>query len=427
MTSIPSTPRPARQAPPTDSATTRLTRFNGSQPSAAQPLANDAIAATPMFSAGSLSNAPLAGNTVEDLTLGKPDLKPEINPVTETETALDQSLIDQGFVPNSDLDDTFSRTVDDISADSSFVSSEADKDFDAQLKNRLDEANGTAAGPETTFDSPDLGAAVPASTVEADFANQVAAFDQANLNQTHPGETSFTEAGFTEPDLGDRSLSSPESSPANPSASSVGSNGSALNNQAALGNAQSNQSFDDGLPAAFTTEAEASPFRPETSLQPVGVEYDRNDQPNLKPFIIGGVVAAIAAGAIILASMLGGGGNRQPSVANSPEPSNEVVQSADVPPVPAETAPKEAVAPPVSTAPVYVEATATAEAWVSIITDGTTTFEGTLQPGDRKVWEAQKSINVYSANAGGLEVAANGGKPEVMGKPGQLAEKNFTQ
>ncbi len=438
VTSIPSTPRPARQAPLTDSATTRLTRFNGNQSPAAQPLSNDAIAATPIFSAGNLSDAPLASNTAEDLTLGRPeatpDLKPEINPVTETETALDQSLIDQGFVPNSDLDDTFSRTVGDISADSSFISSAADKDFDAQLKNRLDEANGTVAEPtaETTFDSLDLGTAVPASTVEEDFANQIAAFDQTHLNQTNSGETNFTE-----PDLSDRPLSPQESSSAHSSAHSStrspGSNGTVLNNQAALGNAQSNQSFDDELPAAFTTEAEASPFspeanRPETSVKPVGVEYDRHDQPNLKPFIMGGVVAAIAAGAIILASIIGGGGNRQPSVANSPESSDEAVQSADaLSPIPAETAPEAAVTPPVSTAPVYVEATATAEAWVSVITDGTTIFEGTLQPGDRKVWEAQESINVYAANAGGLEVATNGGKAEVMGDPGQLAEKTFTQ
>ena len=487
VTSIPSTPRPARQAPPADSTMTRLSRSNRNQngnqsgnqngnqpPAAAQPLSNDAIARPSLSNGSSLTGAPLAGNTVEDLTLGRPkaapDLKPEINPVPETETALDQNSIDQGFVSDSDLDDTFSRTVDDISADSSFnssfISSTAEADFDTQLDDRLDdtygldettygldEANGAVTEPaaEATPDSLGSETAVPASLVEEDFVNQIAAFDRANLNQTDSGETSFEEPHFEESNLSERTFSSPDnslnslpdssldgssgsssgSSLGSSLGSSPGSNGTALNSQATLGNAQSNHSFDDELPAAFTTEAsptEASPFKPEASPKPVGVELNRDDQPNLKPFIIGGVVAALAAGAIILASVLGGGGNRQPSVANSPDTPNEAVQAGGtLPPVPAETAPKEAVTPPVSTAPVYVEATATDAAWVSIITDGTTIFEGTLQPGDRKVWEAQKSINIYSANAGGLKVAANGGKAEVMGKPGQLAEKTFTQ
>ncbi|PZO48368.1 MAG: DUF4115 domain-containing protein, partial [Phormidesmis priestleyi] len=49
-----------------------------------------------------------------------------------------------------------------------------------------------------------------------------------------------------------------------------------------------------------------------------------------------------------------------------------------------------------------------------------------LQPGDSKLWEAKETLSIYSGNAGGLTLAANGDAPAVMGEPGQPEEKLFS-
>ena len=136
------------------------------------------------------------------------------------------------------------------------------------------------------------------------------------------------------------------------------------------------------------------------------------------------MIAALTAGIVLLTNALGG--SDRPSVAdNSPAPDVEQLEDPAVPEP--ELPPVPTPAPPaVSDEPVYVEATATSEAWVSIIADGTNIFEGTLQPGDTELWEAKEEINVYSGDAGALQLAANGGESEVMGDNGQPQEAIFT-
>ncbi len=158
------------------------------------------------------------------------------------------------------------------------------------------------------------------------------------------------------------------------------------------------------------------------SPAPVGVEMDATDGgPNLKLLAIGAVfIAAVTAGVVLIANMLGGS-EQQPSVVDTPEATSteQVIE----PPPPVE----EPAVPPVSSAPIYVEATATSEAWVSIIADGNSLlFEGTLNPGDTKLWEAQETLSIYSGNAGALQLARNGEAAEVMGTGGQPQEKVFT-
>ncbi|MGB5914434.1 MAG: DUF4115 domain-containing protein, partial [Phormidesmis sp.] len=198
--------------------------------------------------------------------------------------------------------------------------------------------------------------------------------------------------------------------------------------------------FNDELPAPLTAEidptvrSEAPKMTPELtpaatpnknipgvaySPEPVGAEIGSAGGPNLKLLAIGAVViAAVAAGVILIANMLGG--EQQPSIADAPEATTE--QPVETP-VEEPAAP---VPPPVSIAPIYVEATATGETWVSIIADGNSLlFEGTLNPGDTKLWEAQETLSVYSGNAGALQLAQNGKAPEVMGTGSQPQEKIF--
>ncbi len=439
VTSIPSTPRPPRQAPPTDSVTTRLTRASAASATARSTVDTQsppaaATPSSPMFSAGSAGFVAGAGAIASSQSFD--------NVVNDIDNDINNDIPNNLSTPDCRGDTTTDVTttvssIDGLPEPSPFVEDRA-----------------------------------TAADVEEDFASKIAAFDKANLNssglnssglssglnlsETNTLDTIPTNFAATSPAAAaettlDSTLDSwsAESRPFAGDLSSEASSGLSsetvsseidsssaeipvLNNQASLQDLIDNQSFDDELPAAFTTQSDgfqSSAAASSTELaSPVGVEYDNYDQPNLKPFIIGGVVAAIATGAIILTSILGGF-NRQPSVADSTDNTEQVAEgSADaLPPVPEAVAPVEAAKPPVSTAPVYVEAKATSEVWVSIIADDNPTpvFEGLLQAGESKVWEAQKNISVYSGDAGELQVGANGGKSEVMGAAGQLAEKTF--
>ncbi len=420
VTSIPSTPRPVRVEQPADSPTTRFTRVNGAG-AQSNTAADDSI---PMFSAGSIPTTPVSStpDTQDDLlTLGKP----ERNPAFETNpdfAAVESARVDAEEIPNADA-----AFADAAFPDSSFSETPAETPAEAPIENEFIDSKSSL---ESGIATDKLGASSLSSdaALSEDFASQVAAFDRDNLNNNSFKEPNLADSKLNEPTLGEPNFSEPgfdqpDSTP------------NSLNSQTSLEPAQ----FDDDLPAAFTTQSAAQPtaqsttqlsepFSPQTARepQPVGVEY--GDRPNLKPFIIGGVLAAVALGVLLLATIFGG--NREAVVVDSSGDSAEQVDEGanELPPMPeTETPEPVATQPPASTAPVYVEATATAEAWVSVIADGNPIFEGTLQPGDAEVWEAEENLNIYSGDAGALELAANGDAAEVMGERGQPEEKVFPQ
>ncbi len=455
VTSIPSTPRPAPPAPPEDSATTRLTRLNPTQVPASQA----PPATAPMFSAGGMAQAVpqgLSNDRAEQTKEGAMPLplgKPSFNPVPEP------AAISDSFETNSaDINNRIDTSV------NSSIEQPINRSFDSDINGDTNgDTNGIANPLAEDFDAT-FGAELqsqPVTERQDDFASRIAAFDQANLNPRFdsPGlessglnspssDSSGLERDFENElalDL-DSSLESDLDSDLENTVFNSSMSGSApvddvsssipgvvpstvpTNVQNSVqNNVQSPPVFDDNLPAAFTTQSDQSEsFKAPVSHEPVGIEYDRGDQPNLKPFMIGGVVAAIAAAAILLANMLGS--NRQPSVANSSQTTEQVNPQVQVAPTAPVVAPKPTT-PPASSAPVYVEAKATAEAWVSVIADGNPNpiFEATLKPGESKLWEAQKNISVYSGDAGALTLSANGSKPEVMGERGQPQEKVFPQ
>jgi len=408
VTSIPSTPRPAPAAPIPDTPTTRLTRASAASPSIPTPPVAPSIPTLP-------ATSPMAnGMAPEDLTLGRLDS--------------DSANANAASAPTpAELSNAFDETID-SNIDS--VNETTAADFEAQLNEIIrpdeqpdpaveslasevdipviDSANSeetTALDPFSESASELASEPVSEPSEEQDFSSMVAAFDKENLDQSE--QTAVDAQPPTVENL-------------------------ALDEPAPLNNTLENSSFDDDLPAAFTTESAASAAVPPLSAPPApemgratSLDYADN-QPNLKPFVLGGVLAAIALLGVLIASVIGG--SRQPSVAENPEAAVEQIEeTSELPPLPEETAEADVPASAISDAPVYVEATATREAWVSIIADGETIFEETLQPGDSEVWEAQESLSIYSGDAGALELAANGADAEVMGAPGQPEERIFPE
>ena len=341
----------------------------------------------------------------QDLTLGRLDNDPmAANAAPETAPA------DYAHEFDSAVGDIAQSNVPEHSFTES-GSNASTTDFEAQLDEMTQPEADTdipVLSTPTTDEPIELDPTLDAE--EQDFSSMVAAFDKENMAEN----TVQTELPDAE--------------------SSVPLNATPLN--ATL----KNSSFDDDLPAAFTTQAtgqltdqsSASAVEPAELSAPamgrsLGLDYE-DDQPNLKPFVIGGILAAIALLGVLIASVIGG--SRQPSVVDNAAPTEQASADSELPPLPEEAeieaSPEpEVTAPAISDAPVYVEATATREAWVSIIADGETIFEDILQPGDSQVWEAQESLSVYSGDAGALELAANGAEAEVMGEPGQPDEKVF--
>ncbi len=413
--SIPSTPRPVRQAEPEDSPTTRLTRASTDMSAAKAASTDSSAVSASMFSAGSVdpledslvsaqetasdrsSFAAEAPPVVDNAVLTMPsETLPEGTAADPTDSPFETSTF--SFSQPDFLESDFSEP--DFSgsdfSEPDFLEPAVKENSGSGLQRPVDEASANhaeAASPDRfvglgadtklpTIDSPT--ADLPTS--EDNFASEAAEFDRQNLTPAIEPEFAVEPAAVL----------------------------------------VSNNRFDDDLPAELTIASDASEPPVYADPDPVEDQYNRPEGPNLKPFVIGGFVAVLLTAAVVALSSLFGG-DRTPAVANNPaliEQTGGDLKAAGketLPPTSTKTA-----SSPASTAPVYVEAKATAEAWVSVIADGTTLFEGTLQPGDTAVWEAQENINVYSGDAGALELAQNGKPAAVMGERGQPEEKDFT-
>jgi cytoskeletal protein RodZ len=65
--------------------------------------------------------------------------------------------------------------------------------------------------------------------------------------------------------------------------------------------------------------------------------------------------------------------------------------------------------------------------WTRVTVDGEIQFEGNLDTGETKVFEAEDSIQVRLGNAGGVDVVYNGKKEPPLGESGQVVEKEYTK
>lgn len=391
VNSIPSTPRPApRSLEAESSSTTRIIS------SAARQTTGQASASTALFSSG---NASPAGGTLPSTPQKTEPVAPPPNPPAKSPAA---KPVVSGGLESSSADMIF-QMDDQAIAPPSLI--------DTPLPDTLPTPDSLPVEPNTLIDAlPEHATALQTDDLElpnpdlptpdlpgldlsglASSASEASALETPDLEMPAPETVGLESLTPEPPNLERPSIETPQ--------------------------------FEDDLPAAFTTQVTSAdpglaPRTAYAAADPVGVEIGQPEGPNLKPFAIGAIVlAGLTAGVVLLVNMFGG--ESSPTVADAPEPApvaEEVVPAAvEPPPAPA----------PVSTAPVYVETEATAETYVSVSVDGTIVFEDIMQPGDTQLWEGQEVIDVYSGNAGGLTIAANGGSAEVLGESGQLGQKIF--
>lgn len=72
--------------------------------------------------------------------------------------------------------------------------------------------------------------------------------------------------------------------------------------------------------------------------------------------------------------------------------------------------------------PVTVSVIVEEDSWVQVEIDGKIEFEGTLERGTEKTWQAQEKLVFVAGNAGGVLVAFNNGQAKQLGKPGAVEE-----
>ncbi|MEC4806849.1 MAG: DUF4115 domain-containing protein [Jaaginema sp. PMC 1079.18] len=115
---------------------------------------------------------------------------------------------------------------------------------------------------------------------------------------------------------------------------------------------------------------------------------------------------------------------QQPRVAvNRPETEATITEAPPSPPAanpsPASTT-IPAKNPPPQNDSVVVDVTLQEESWIQVVADGQTEFEGILQEGEKRTWEANREIKVRAGNAGGVVITVNNEQPAPLGERGQV-------
>ena len=77
-------------------------------------------------------------------------------------------------------------------------------------------------------------------------------------------------------------------------------------------------------------------------------------------------------------------------------------------------------------APIEVTTTLTAQSWMRVTADGSTQFEGMLQPGDSRLWRADQALTIRAGNAGAVVVSYNNQQAETLGQPGTVKEVTYS-
>jgi cytoskeletal protein RodZ len=106
------------------------------------------------------------------------------------------------------------------------------------------------------------------------------------------------------------------------------------------------------------------------------------------------------------------------AVATQSVPSNASVSTATAPSTPA-------TSPAALTGLLRVSLNAQERSWVRVVGDGRTLYEGELGLGVRRDWQATRQLKVRTGNAGGISLTVNDQPLGLMGKSGQIAEREF--
>lgn len=120
----------------------------------------------------------------------------------------------------------------------------------------------------------------------------------------------------------------------------------------------------------------------------------------------------------------------QPGVISSPQPVQQPISSAMVPPLPAPKnvpAETEEIPPPESASPVSVaggvilKLKVNQDCWLNITIDGSISQQYDLKAGDLIEWKAERFVSLDLANAGGVEAELNGKELPPFGEVGKSA------
>jgi transcriptional regulator with XRE-family HTH domain len=72
---------------------------------------------------------------------------------------------------------------------------------------------------------------------------------------------------------------------------------------------------------------------------------------------------------------------------------------------------------------VELRAEAIERSWVLVTTDGRVDFQGTLEAGEERTWQAESSIAFRCGNAGGVVITINGEELGTLGERGQVVDQ----
>lgn len=179
----------------------------------------------------------------------------------------------------------------------------------------------------------------------------------------------------------------------------------------------------------------ANAFPTGAIIKPVKPTWKHTFKAQLRPLHLYVLYMLLVVGAVSgLSYMLNRSANQTGRYANltKPVPAGQYVAPGSTefygPPAPTQigkTATAKKTLPTVSGKPVRVGLTLTAQSWLRIVVDGKTEFEGVLPEGTQRTWEANKQVVVRAGDAGAVLVSHNEEKPQLMGEPGAVEEKQF--
>lgn len=183
-------------------------------------------------------------------------------------------------------------------------------------------------------------------------------------------------------------------------------------------------------------------IEPATEVQPIVDEPRPSEERSAKPaflsrpLLVAGIGAAVLVGAIAIGAL---SFFKRPAAAppqTTASQSNLPTETAKIPaqsrssastgsesatshPAPQATSPAATTASPSS---VQAAVRLTDESWVQVTADGKTAFEGTLEQGEQRTWQARKKLLITAGNAGAVVLSCNQGAPKPVGKAGEVVD-----
>lgn len=148
---------------------------------------------------------------------------------------------------------------------------------------------------------------------------------------------------------------------------------------------------------------------------------ERPEQPisSSRPLLLAGVGAVVLIGAIALGIF---SAFRRPA---APPPPTTASQS-EIPTVPAKkpvhSGSSSSTKPTGTTGSAKAEVSLTDSSWLQVTADGKTTFEGTLDQGEQRTWQARKKLVITAGNAGAVILSCNQGDAKPLGKVGEVVD-----